>query len=805
MTAESMLWKRKIETYSVYENISGLGVVGEKMAMRRETAPAEGERRAIGGYYPQYRISASLILRGLHDGSLHWIRIADPEADRVDDFQIGRQSRVDAFQVKWSRFPSSFTYKQLSTSTERKPSIISQLARGWIRLRDLYPSQRIVVHLITDDTPSTNDELPIDDSAHKIGSHFAQFIETVWREAKKQLSLGKLYDVPDGWKKAWKFLQESSGLSKEIFSDFIRDCELEFRYDLPKFDQRLSEDAEIAEKDLEHITQILFSAVARPDKIIELTRDELLSELGWTERLEFKSRHEFSVDEKLYQPIDDVLYKFKDAINKLSGGYIAVIGTPGSGKSTFLTQTLRHCHELVIRYYAYVPDAQDPRTLRGESVNFLHDVVLEIEHAGFRVGESLSYFDRAQLLTRFHEQLNLLHQDWRRTGRKTIILIDGLDHIEREQKPNRSLIDDLPSPDQVPEGIYIVLGSQTDIIIPDRIKASVQRPSCPCREIEMQSLSRESVIKIIERMKLPAILSSDQKEKIFSLSDGHPLALIYILNNLREVRGSEDLPAILDGIEPFRGNIEEQYYTYWNRNFCTDYDLSQLLGRLSRLRGAIDLSWVEKWSDRSVVNRLRKQAAHYFKHEDSNHWYFFHNSFRIFLNQKTAESSPGVFDSSIDRTIHKELAKICAQDLGDEPWSWDELYHWALAEEHEEVLGRATQDWFRNQFYAFRPADAIKADIRLAMTSAIACKDLVAFCRILLISAEIDDRASYLENVKIIPLLLAIDEAQIAIEYMRDGNRLRIEPMDALKLCGELISVGKREEARRIFDLGIDV
>ena len=473
----------------------------------------------------------------------------------------------------------------------------------------------------------------------KIRLHFALFIETVWRQAKKQLALGYCYEVPEDWKKAWKSLQESSGLSEEDFETFVRDCELEFRYDLPGFDQGLSEDAEMAKENLEHITQTLFATVASPDNIIELNREKLLSKLGWMGHLEFKSRHEFPVDEGLYQPIKDVLYKFRDAINNSPGGYVAVIGTPGSGKSTFLTQTLRHCRERIIRYYAYVPDAQDSRTLRGESAYFLHDVVLEIERAGvgFHIGESVSNFDRGQLLERFHGQLDLLHKDWKNNKRKTIILIDGLDHIAREQKPDHPLMDDLPSPDQVPDGIYVVLGSQTDSVFPARIRAFIQRPS---RKIEMQSLNRESVIKIIEQFKLPVILSSDQKEKIFSLSDGHPLALMYILNSLREIKDIKDLPAILDETEPFRGNIEEQYYSYWSQNFDSDYELAQLLGRLSRLRASIDLSWVESWSDQSVVDRLRKLAAHYFKHEDHNHWYFFHNSFRLFLNRKDCRIIP---------------------------------------------------------------------------------------------------------------------------------------------------------------------
>lgn len=770
------------------------------MRRRRETAPAEGERRAIGGYYNQYQISASLILRSLRDGNLQWIKIADPEAGRVDDFQIGRQSRVDAYQVKWSKYPTNFSFNDLISKRKGKPSLISQLADGWVKLQKSYPSNKIVVHLVTNDIPSNSDNLPVNASASKTRLHFAPFIDLAWKQAKKQLSFGNSFNVLEDWKPAWKSLQESSGLSEGNFEAFVRDCELEFSYDYPRFDQTLSKDAEIAKKDLEHITQSLFAEVAGPDRIIKLDREKLLSELGWTERVEFKNLHEFPVDKKLYQPIKSVICKFRDAINNLQGGYVAVIGTPGSGKSTLLTQTLRHCRERVIRYYAYVPDAQDSRRLRGESAYFLHDVVLDIERAGveFHVGESISRFDRGQLLKRFHDQLKLLHQDWKSTSRKTIILIDGLDHITREQNPDHPLMEDLPDPDQVPEGVYIVLGSQTDTVLPPRIRAAINNSN---RRIEMQPLNRESTLKIIERIDLSVILSSDQKEKISYLSDGHPLALMYILNRLREINDIKDLSIILDGTKPFRGNIEEQYSSYWSQNFDSDYQLTFLLGKLSRLRGVIDLLWVETWSERSVVDRLRKLAAHYFKREDQNHWYFFHNSFRIFLNQKTAESSPGSFDKLRDRSIHKELAVICSQDPKTKPWMWDELYHWALAEEHEEVLRRASQDWFRNQFYAFRPIDAVRADIRLAMRSAFACKDLVAFSRILLIATEIDDRGSYLEDVSIIPLLLSVGDKQIAIEYIRDGNRLRINSKDALKLCSKLISFDLTEEAKRIFEL----
>ena len=71
---------------------------------------------------------------------------------------------------------------------------------------------------------------------------------------------------------------------------------------------------------------------------------------------------------------------------------------PVLGSQQLLTKTLREISERIVLYYAFVPDAQDPLTLRGESVNFLHDIVLNLEELGFHEGESPCGFER-ELLT----------------------------------------------------------------------------------------------------------------------------------------------------------------------------------------------------------------------------------------------------------------------------------------------------------------------------------------------------------------------------------------------------------------------
>lgn len=128
--------------------------------MSRSNEPAWGERNAVTGYYPQYRISAAMVISGLREGSLRWIAIADPKAGRVDDFQIATEQRVDAYQFKWSRYGGNISFNELIRASDSSPNLIEQLSDGWRRLRATYPGQRIVVHLTTNQQPSTSDQPP---------------------------------------------------------------------------------------------------------------------------------------------------------------------------------------------------------------------------------------------------------------------------------------------------------------------------------------------------------------------------------------------------------------------------------------------------------------------------------------------------------------------------------------------------------------------------------------------------------------------------------------------------------------------
>ena len=113
----------------------------------------------------------------------------------------------------------------------------------------------------------------------------------------------------------------------------------------------------------------------------------------------------------------------------------------------------------------------------------------------------------------------------------------------------------------MPDGVLIVLGSQTDQLddMPSAVQASLKAE----RRIEIQPLSRGAVFSILEKSSLAQRLTDAEQEEVFARSDGHPLALRYMVNLLESATSREELEGMLRSVPRFEGSIEGQYLTYW--------------------------------------------------------------------------------------------------------------------------------------------------------------------------------------------------------------------------------------------------
>jgi hypothetical protein len=772
-----------------------MSMAGSNRPRRRGTAPAEGERRAMAGYVPQYRVAASLILTELRGGTLEAIRIADPEAGRVDDIQVLSNGRLDAYQVKWHQYPGAITFHNITTpEAESSPALILQLADGWKRLSSAHSARNVVVHLVTNAIASTHDTLPAGDPRPN-PCHFASFMQQEFVPVTTGRRSSGWQNSP-GWQPAWKDLLSASSLSQDDFSVFVGGhltLELGFSPEPPLLAG--SRETSRYDDDLQRLSHWLAQMAGDAGKTVHFSRSEILSALDWRNRYEFRFRHEFPVDLELHETIAASAEELGESISSLDSGYVAVIGTPGSGKSTLLTTDLRSGDAIVVRYYAYVPGAVDPVSTRGESENFLHDMVLSLNRLGFSTGANPT-FDRQILLEQFHQYLGVLHQHWRETGRKVVLVIDGLDHIDREQSPSRSLLQDLPAPEQIPGGVLILLGTQTDECLPSRVQYAVRQPG---RRIEMKRLPRESIWRLSSRYLGREGLPEDWLDRLFLATGGHPLALVYLLRKIRHV-SVEEASTILSAETPFEGEIAAQYQSYWD-SLQGDAELRDLLPLLARMRSGFDADSVLKWVGSSPLIRLQRGAGHYFIRRGTR-WRFFHNSFRLFLIQATSTIGFGVDVEETDRTYHRQLAAMSGEASSDSEDQWNYVYHLSAAGEHRQVIDVVTRGRAEDQLNAFRPIPSIELDVKLALRSAGSLKDAVAIARLMILASELEQRRRHLEDVRVEALLIAIGESDRALGNLLEEGHIQLDRAAALEACQMLWDEGLHEDAAQVFEVG---
>lgn len=734
------------------------------------------------------------------------MKVADPEAGRLDDFQIATPRRLDAYQFKWATFPTTVTYNDLTKETKASlpggantPGLLAQLADGWKRLAVSNPGRRVVVHLVTNENPTDNKSavLPVGTPPPTDG-HLAAFFAQAWpsvREGTKPPEDA----VPAHWKDTLVSVRKETGLSDAEFVRFVRDCEFDFGETTAEVPSETVANRQ-RQRDLDRLRQYFQDVVTSARKEITLTLDVLLERLGWGSRIEYRNRHEFP-DPAHYAPIDDSIRQFEERLTTLRGGYVAVVGPPGSGKSTLLTQALRRQRpERVVRYYAFVPDAQNPALSRGEAVNFFHDVTLSLRRMG--VGNQFGPMpdDLQGQREAFGRALLELGREFRESDLRTILLIDGLDHIDRELRPIRSLLAELPSPGELPDGVFIVFGTQTDQL-PDLARAVRHSLDDDGRRVTMVPLSRSAVFDITRRASAAPLLSSTQLERLHHLSDGHPLALTYLLGAVSRETTPEGVDSVLDAETPYRGDIELMYRNQWEV-IRQAPDAVRLLGGVCRMRTAPFPELLERWFGSDAVGRVADVIRRYFRVDTDGRWRIFHNSFRLFLVRETARAAlTRTVDDNRNRAIHRELADRCASEPSDTAVRWEELFHRVQADDHEGVCRLAALECFRSQLAAGRPLDAIKTDTELARQSALRVRDPLAFARMVFASDEWERRSHSLDQFDLAELCLLSGDIARAVEAIRDGNRLRVDETAALGFAVRLSDLGHLEEGKRLFDL----
>ncbi|MFJ1859961.1 hypothetical protein ACIOHA_21915 [Streptomyces anulatus] len=762
--------------------------------------PSRGEVSAVVGFGGQYGLAARVVLAKLP--TLEWIRVADPEAGVADDFQFKSGPRRHALQVKWSQPAGSFTWGDLTSGEGGKPGLLTQLAAAWARLRTAAP-EPLTVHLCTNNHASSTQAKgasPIARATATGTRSLATFVARSFEPVRLEIAKGTvrwvdLTELPEvvDWAPVWETLRTLTKLTDDDFVSFVGDLEL--RFGLLLGDPLLRPDHEPTDGEVAHLAHTLEEIVRDPAGPVELSRDQLMDRLGWQDRLRYRHPHEFPVP-TVYTTNEVARQALEVRLQHLPGGYLALVGPAGSGKSTLLASLKIQGH--VARYYAFVPDAPDPLSSRGEADSFLHDVSLALQESGLYrhgIGNDL----RTQRLV-LSDQLDQAGQRWRTRGERTIIVVDGLDHIPREQNPTRSLLEELPNPAALPDGVFIILGTQAASILPSPVRAALEHDD---RIAILPPLSAEEIEYLTKAAGHGNWLYPGQITKVVDASEGHPLALTYLLQELSVLEASEPDEGVrrqlADGLladaSRYGGDVAARYRGYFQA-VQEDQQVLDLLGMVARLRVPVNLRWLSTWADQHAISAFSDLAATFF-HKAGDDWRFIHNSFRRYLADATAHVA-GTAEEARERGLHKHLADVCANSGAEWSLYQDEATaHLFLAGQHDRVLALAAPQKLRQSLIDLRPLATVRDHALLALRSASLLDDSQAFLRMLVFLSELRLREMVLENE---PLAVAVHafDSQLALDHIARGGRLRITQKAALSHAVTFVNSGNVDAVQRI-------
>ncbi len=727
-----------------------------------------GERRARWGYGYQDKVATDRILRILRDdlreGStvFEGVRLADLQAGRVDDFVLLWKRRVEGNSIKWSGDSSAINWGELIGAE----GLVKELAEGFFRLRQRWTDRTVTVRL------QSNRPASLETHPNQIISTFsvAEFLRDSWDK-------GPTAQDSEALKEAWNKIVEHTGLSVADFGDFLKGCRFSLGFAEPPGTGPDTRDWRHYLRQFDDLHKAIATWLTNNSDSEFIDREFLLSAIGFRG---YRSGliQRFPSPRIPYEPNATAADQLKQRIESVIGGYIAVTGCAGVGKSTLVQDVLTNAdYPFFIPYYAFLPDGEGNPRDRGEALTFFQDVIGRLDRF-FAQRYSLGITEVAQGREALRAHMAKAHEQYVIQGRKTILLVDGLDHVSREVGLQSSILHQLPRPDEVPDGFLIILSSQPQALVPGTIGADVGNAIAveSGRRIEVTGLTRAEVHGIITKVTKPT--SPEDKDRLNDACQGNPLILTYLLNIFQRAPETSVNDVLTETVS-YAGDIDK-YYSAVLSVPLQDSDTRALLGLLCRAAPTIPIGWLQSWPERATLENLYQRILAPFVRVEDENLYFIHNSLIAFLRVETRSKLPQADHAADERAYHSTLADRSSGMRCAHPLGRAHVLHLLRAGRAHELLTVLTSSWLREALGDFLPYPVVRPLLLAGLEAAWTLTEDGHVVRFVLLDYELGQRTDRMETGELADRLLRLDLPSLALSQVRSGGRLLVDDNVAL-------------------------
>ncbi len=754
-----------------------------------------GERYARWGYGYQDKCATQRILDALrdelrHDGpKLVGVRLADLDAGRVDDCVLVWEHRVEGISLKWDRDGEPLGWGGLVGAS----GLLTELAEGHQQLKEAWPDREVRVRLQTSFPPAET-------------RHHSSLVKT--------LSVGEF--LRDHWgagasnatepaREAWLAIESHTGLSGVALDEFVGACTLGVGVPQPPDNPGTTEDSKQYVRQFERLHRALATWLTDHPGSELVERDYLLAAIGLRPyRSELLQR--FPSPDIPYTRNAVAAERLERLLTALDGGYVAVTGSAGVGKSTLVQDVLRGRRSVAfVPYFAFLPSGEGNPRDRGEALTFFENVVGQLDKV-FPDRRSLGIDSVAHGRDALRQHMANANGEFVASGRKTVLLIDGLDHVTREVGLRDSILWELPKPEEVPDGFVIVLSARPEALRPNALAAGVGAAVAVStgRRLAVSGLARSEVHQIVSE----AIdgSSTDDGDLLYHECRGNPLILTYLLNAVQAAPGGSVAQSITD-TAGFEGDID-RFYEEALANPLQDVTTRRLLGLLCRAAPTISGRWLQSWPEATAVEDLCQGALAPFVREEGGNLAFIHNSLVSFLMVHTRSGLPGADHSAVEAGYHSELADRSDGRPCRDPLGRAHLLHLARAGRDTEVLDVATSAWFREAVREFVPYELVRPILLEATAVAWRLEEWGHITRLVLLDSELSQRSTHLGAESLARTFLDLGWHGLALAHVRANGRLLVDDAAGLRIARRLWALAERRGdaelawvARQVYDV----
>ena len=699
------------------------------------------------------------------------------EFEPADDVVIEYDKRIECYQAKHSTDPHSLIcLKELTNSTaEAKPSILDRFSKVWEKLQS--KGKSIELHYYTNRAAGPDLWKILDGNRIKEKVLRNKEKPRLRKQLLNAVSLTSENDVSDFLQSLRFDLRQPNvdELKNEIKRDWLRErlgLEPEEAYDLL----------------MRHVDKWFREPKSRPIK-----RDEVLKALKVDQN---SLRQNFPVNRDTLIPRPDFERGVIKTLNETKQGYVALIGPPGSGKSTFITQLIQRIRQKrlrIIRYYCFTSGNDVNYSLRLSRHELLKSLIEQLLR---ECSELIS--KRDQRYDYSPERLTTLLKDVGKAlkdrGEYLVSIVDGVDHLVRNNSENS---DDILKifPRQLPDGVLCLLGCQGLQYLPDFIKYECENNRTFVLPLFTELQTRSYLSKYLNNRS--HLRLADLLRPIHRKCKGLPLYLRYMAEKL-DMSSDRTPEQLVDRFPECDGDIKGYYAPLWSE-FDGDNNTQQLCGLAAQLRFSVkkeELAVMIGVGDSFERRRLFRRIEHLFLSQ-AGEYSLFHESFRIFVL--------GKLDSAMKNELDNKILQYLKDRIYSEAW---------FQHAHEYAEKRKDDRYLTENFgWAYvekaishgRDPEEIVDVLRTAVRAATRRRDYVAVAELSLLAAHTKNRLDYhLDRTDLLRAITLLGNSEIVLGGIASGGEnLKLNYQNA-RLLTSLANCGDLEQWRSIANDFID-